>query len=43
MPFFFAALGLLGALRGSARDGSRTFDDEAAHHAIPSGYARSTQ
>jgi len=43
MPFFFAALGLLGALRGSQRDGTGAHEDEIARRSIPSDYPRSTQ
>jgi hypothetical protein len=43
MPFFFAALGLLGALRGSQLNRSGALEYKAARRSSQSGYSRSTQ
>jgi len=43
MPFFFAALGLLGALRNSQLNGSDALEYKAARRSSPSGHPRSAQ
>jgi len=37
MPYFFVALGLLGALRGTSRDGAGVRGDERTMRAIEKG------
>jgi hypothetical protein len=43
MPFFFAALGLFGALRGSQCDEISALKHDSPHRAKAGGYLRSTK